>query len=97
MAKAVADSIRRGLEQAVEHAQRTAPPRDPGTRGLTIDTCDQGHQAIAFAGTCPLCRRKGRKPHEGIAPLDEGHMIYAPDLERMLRKHYAGGEAVARS
>jgi hypothetical protein len=96
MAKA-AESIKRGLEQAVEHAQRTAPPVDPGTRGLSIDTCDQGHQAIAFAGSCPLCRRKARGPHQGTPPLDEGHMIYAADLERMLRAHYAAGGAGARS
>lgn len=91
MAKS-ADSIRRGLEQAVEHAQRNGPARraDPGTRGLTVETCDQGHQAIAFAGTCPLCRVKARADVHGSRPLAEGVGIYAADLERLLRARYSG-------
>lgn len=69
-----------------------AAPADPGTRGLAVGTCDIGHQAIAFAGTCPLCRRQQGHSAENA----QGHMIYAADLERILRAHYAAGGAGAR-
>ncbi len=68
------------------------PPPDPGTRGLTVVTCDMGHQAIAFVGTCPLCRPR----HGWSAECAQGHMIYAADLDRSLRAHYAPGGAGAR-
>jgi len=99
MAREVAASIKRGLEQAVAHAQdpnetiahnspsgatTLAPPR----RGLEIDVCDQGHQAIAFAGSCPLCRLQPRYA-AGARPLEEGNGIYASDLERLLAAKYA--------
>jgi hypothetical protein len=70
---------------------------DPATRGLKVETCDMGHQAIAFAGACPLCRRRSSRDGFAAPPLSEGHMLYAADLERMLRAHYAAGGAGARS
>ena len=51
----------------------------------TIDLCDNRHQAIAFIGTCPICRR----PYSGSGPLAEGAMTFRPDLDRALREHYA--------
>lgn len=65
---------------------------DPGTRAAQVETCDKGHQAIAFTGTCPLCRIR----HGWSAECAQGHMIYAADLERLLRTHYANGGDGAR-
>ena len=51
----------------------------PGSRGARVEFCDLQHQAIAFVGTCPLCRRRSSS-----APVAEGEGIYASDLRRIV-------------
>lgn len=55
---------------------------------MTVEICALNHQAIAFLGTCPLCRKVERA--EGAIPIVEGRHTYAPDLDRALREHYVG-------
>lgn len=64
-----------------------------------VDFCDDGHQAVAFTGTCPLCRELHggsylqRTTGNPRPPMAEG-TIYANDLRGALRKHFAEGETV---
>jgi len=73
---------------ASRSASAVGTPGVPCSRGLAIDTCDLGHQAIAFAGSCPLCRLKANRGG-GAPPLAEGAAIYASDLRRMLAAEFA--------
>lgn len=62
---------------------------------MTVGLCDLGHQAIAFLGTCPLCRRKPSNRdllNRNHAPseLVEGVDVYKADLDEALRAHYVG-------
>lgn len=50
-----------------------------------VDFCDAGHQAIAFTGGCPMCRRFAR-----FLPLPAFiGTFYVADLRHALRRFFA--------
>jgi hypothetical protein len=41
---------------------------------MRIDLCDNGHRAVAFLGTCPICYSLAlRRPDIPLPPAQEGH------------------------
>lgn len=53
---------------------------------LSVQFCDRNHQAVAFLGTCPICRLVTRAGQ--IKPLVEGKLTYQGELDRALQAHY---------
>ena len=50
--------------------------------------CDDGHQAIAFLGTCPMCRELHIYPLKHVSnpipPPDQGAFTFVADLKRAI-------------
>lgn len=75
----------------------------PSAIASPVDFCDDRHQAVAFVGTCPLCRERWARSHASgdRPPLSEG-TFYVADLRRALAglyrspaaTHAIGGRAV---
>lgn len=67
---------------------RTSDGSRSGSGGGRVEVCDTGHQAVAFLGSCPICRLVTREGQ--IKPLVEGKLTYRGELEAALQAHYLG-------
>lgn len=78
----VGDGTRRNADETIRMDDASSTR---GRKTVPVELCDFNHQAIAFVGSCPLCRLRARP--DDMRPLREG-TYYRQDLDRALRTHY---------
>ena len=56
---------------------------------LSLQLCDADHQAIAFLGDCPLCRKFYSEAYKQRFSSQHSAVTFVPQLEQALKEAYA--------